>query len=483
MARSLEQAREHIAPVDFAAASDLLRSLIASRSSRTERLEQPDVRDAVETIGRYVKDAGPISLRLESTSLLGKVTETFNSKALIATVAMLIDRGLTIPLPAIGTWGNADDRRYLAKAISLSEAAWIPQYAAEALAQAELNERVSRDIWAELAIARAENLAAALRAIAQALSDWLSGREDSIELSYRKIRRICEALEQTLLTADVPSGRDFGDAFATLVRVAGGRKGADAVRAREEAAISVLDLLIQILRLRFDVLFDSNIYRAAGTVRGWWRPARPPEEVERRTDRVADLAMRGLHILARQGVQDKELRTALSKALDAGRVNSAGQAVAAADIGLDPALSRFLATGQELPEVKSSDALQELNEQATDELLGRLLLAVTNQDVSPDAVLSVANAIDVFEPTQASVIRKAGARLELIRQWVDALASKRRLATYGSRGELVQFDPAVHDTAETLQRLSEVRIALPGVIRAAEGRPSTIIIKAIIEKL
>jgi hypothetical protein len=116
-------------------------------------------------------------------------------------------------------------------------------------------------------------------------------------------------------------------------------------------------------------------------------------------------------------------------------------------------------------------------------LLGRLLLAVTNQDVSPDAVLSVADAIDVFEPTQASVIRKAGARLELIRQWVDALASRRRLATYGSRGELVQFDPAVHDTAETLQRLSEVRIALPGVVRAAEGRPPTIIIKAIVEKL
>jgi hypothetical protein len=362
MVRSVERA-----PEDFAAASNLIRSLIASRSNRTERLEQADVSDAIETMGRYVQNAEATSLRLEATSLLGKTTESFNSKTLIAAITALVDQGLAYPLPAIGTWGNADDRRYLAKAISLSKAAWIPQYAAEALAQAELSEKVSRDIWADLAITRAENLGAALRTIAQALSDWLSEREDSIELGYRKIRRICEALQQTLLTADVPSGRDFGDAFATLVRVAGGRKGADAVRAREEAAISVLDLLIQILRLRFDVLFDSDIYRAAGTVRGWWRPARPPEEVERRSDRVADLAMRGLHILARQGVQDNELRTALSKALDAGRVNSAGQAVAAADIGLDPALSRssplaksFQKSSQAIP-FKSSTSRQRTN--------------------------------------------------------------------------------------------------------------------------
>lgn len=40
-------------------------------------------------------------------------------------------------------------------------------------------------------------------------------------------------------------------------------------------------------------------------------PARPPEEVERRSDRIASLAMQGLHILTRHGVQDKELRLVL----------------------------------------------------------------------------------------------------------------------------------------------------------------------------
>jgi hypothetical protein len=422
-------------------------------------------------------------MRLEAASLLGKANETFNSKAFTAMVAGLIERGLMEPLPPIGSWGNADDRKYLAKAVALSHAPWIAQYAAEALARAEINERTSRDIWADLAVTRAENLAAALRLIARDTANWLSDRGDPSELSYRKLRRICEALAQTLLTADVPSGRDFGNAFASLVRVAGGGKGAEAAKAREEAALGVLDLLIQILRLRFDVLFDSDIYRAAGTVRNWWRPARPPGEVELRSDRVAELAMRGLHILARQGVQDRELRLTLVKSLDATRVNSIGQVVATADLSLEPESSRFLATGQELVEARSQATIQEINEQDADLLLAQLLLTIGNQDVSSETIVSVADAIELFEPTQAAIVRQAGERVGLARQWAEALASKRRLTTYSSRGELVTYDPAVHDAAHQLQRLSQVRVAIPGVVRTVEGRPPQIVIKAIVEKL
>lgn len=470
-------------PSDFIAAGDLLRSLIATRSNRNERLEQADVRLAVETIGRYVADATSPSLRLEATSLLGKVSETFNSKALSAVVAAMLGAGLVNRLPSIGTWGNADDRRYLAKAVALSQASWIPQYAAESLAQAEIAEKVSRDIWAELAIVRAVDLSSALGLIARAVVDWLSGRENADELAYRKLRRTCEALEQTLLTADVPTGRDFGKSFSAFVLVAGGGAGAETLKAREEAAVSVLDLVIQILRLRFDALFDSDIYRAVGTVRRWWRPARPPEAVELRSDRIANLAMRGLHILARQGVQDKELRLAMTNSLDVARVNSAGQAIAAADVSLDPKSSKFLATGQEITQAQSNEAMQELNERATDELLARLLLAIINQDLSAEAMASVADALDLFEPAQALVIRRATGRLQLVRQWVDALVTKRRLVSYASRGELVQYDPALHDTGETLPRLSEVRITSPGVIRTLDGGSPLIVIKAIVEKV
>jgi hypothetical protein len=483
MAHSTDQTPQHSsAPEDFAPAAELIRSLIANRGTRSDRLEQDDIRDAMQTVANFLRNRFSPSLRLEAASLLGKANETFKSKLLTERIANLVGQGLTEPLPSIGDWGNADDRRYLAKAVILSNAPWIPQYAAEALAQTEISEKVSRDIWAELAISRASDLASSLRAVARASTEWLSQRSDSAELAYRKLRRICDALGQTLLTADVPAGPEFGEALTALVRLAGGGKGSEALKVREEAAIGVLDLIIQILKFRFDLLFDSDIYRAVGTVRGWWRPARPPDDVEHRSDRIAHFAMQGLHVLARQGVQDRELRLALTKSLGAARINSSGEAIAAKDISLNPESAKFLATGQELLVSRTNEALQDLNEQDFDDLLARLLLTTKNQDTSADTIRSIADAIDLFEPGQASIIRKAGSRLELMDQWVDALTGKRKLSTYAVRGELVEYDPAFHDTPEALQRLSQVRVVVPGVVRKIEGRPATIIVKAIVEK-
>ena len=295
--------------------------------------------------------------------------------------------------------------------------------------------------------------------------------------------RICEALAQTLLTADVPAGDDFGKAFVSLVNVAGTAHGAEARRLREEAALSVLDLVIQILRVRFEVLFESDIYRAVGLVRGWWRPARPPEPVERRSDRIARLAVDGLHVLARQGVRDIVLHRALTGALGPERINAAGARIAAGDLSLSPEVSRWLATGQESTAAQASGTAQAINEGATDEALGTLLLAAAHHDANPDAIVMAADAMELFEPEQAALMRSVAGRLALIRQWIDALGAKRRLHTYLARGEVVRFDPAVHDTAEALQRSSEVRVAVPGVVRSAAGGSQAIIIKAVVEEL
>lgn len=468
-------------PEDLLQALDLVRGLIEARAFKKERLDDPQILGALSTIGHHAANGKDPSHRFTSLAALGKAREI--SKPIALAVHGSIERALESELPPMAEWGAAEDRYYLAKAVAVSGASWISGYAAAALAQAEISEKLSRDQWAEIAISRSETLANTLQIIAKDLSNWLKGRHEVTDLAYRKLAKVCEALAQTLLIADVPTGSEFGKAFNSLVSVAGGGKGAETFRVREEAAIGILDLVIQTLRLRFDVLFDSDIYRAVGAVRRWWRPARPPDDVERRVDRIANLAMQGLHILARQGVSDNELRRALATALDASRVNSAGQTIASSDPSLGPKSSRWLATGQELSAVRSNETMQEINEQATDELLGKLLLMVSNEDVSSDTLASIAEAIELFEPAHAAALRKSKGRLDIIRQWVDALANKRRLATYASRGELVRYDPAINDSDEELQRLSEVRVAVPGVVRVADGRPPLIIIKAVVQKL
>ena len=65
----------------------------------------------------------------------------------------------------------------------------------------------------------------------------------------------------------------------------------------------------------------------------------------------------------------------------------------------------------------------------------------------------------------------------------QVLASKRRIAVIAVRGEVVPFDPAMHEAQATIQRNSSVRIVVPAVIKQNEGRASTIITKAIVEML
>ena len=303
-----------------------------------------------------------------------------------------------------------------------------------------------RLIWAKLAVSRADTLAEVLSAVGRALSQQTRSSNDTAETAYRRLIRVSEALTKSLITADVPTGQGFGKALASLVMQAGGGKGTEAQKLREDAADTVLDLLIQILRLRFDLLFDSDLYRAVGSVRGWWRPAQPPKGVELKADRIAELAFAGLQVMARQGVFDKELREALVRRPGRERINAAGEILSQKDLSLSPRASHWLATGRDLAEAKSNDVVRELTDQASDDLLAHLLLAVSNDDGSPHALKIVADTIGVFEPAQANTVRVAASRLELTEQWAKALASKRQLSVFGTRGDIVTYDPLVHDS-------------------------------------
>lgn len=474
-------AHEAQMPHDFAEATALVKSLIAMRSFKKERLDEPAVKRALEIIGESAAISHLTVERLEGVALLGKAAEV--SVPISKAVRPLLERALERELPPVDSWGNADDRRYLAKGIGYSQTDWIGRYAAVQLAHADIAEKLAREEWANLAIGCSESLANTLLEVAKALAEQLAPLDESSDLAFRKLVRISEALALSLTVADVPPGDGFGKAFLMLVRPVAGGKGAETRKLRHEAANKLLDLLIQILRLRFEAIFDSDFYRAAGMIRGWWRPARPPEDVERRTDRVAELAVTGLLFLARQGVKDEELRQALVSSLGADRINAAATRISSDGRSLDPSLHRWLTTGQELPVAQKNDAVRETNEHATDELLARLLLALQDRVGGARTLTVIAEAIEAFEPSHASTLRNSAANFELIEQWATALAERRNLVVVERRGDVAHYDPSVHESSSIIQRGGQVRISVPCVARVISGRPPVIIIKAIVEKI
>lgn len=466
---------------DLKTALELVRGLIDTRTFKKERLEDTDVREALAVLARHAAIEGDKRARLEAISTLGKAGEV--SVPISKAVRKPLLAALTAPLPQLGDWGAAEDRFYLAKAVATSDANWIPAYAADALGRAEINEKLSRDEWAALAVNRAESLSQVLAWVGHAAADWLGSREDKTEAAYRKLSRICEALASNLAVSETETGAEFGKALMRLITLAGAGQGAEISRLREEAAGAALDLIIQMLRLRFDALFDSDVYRAVGTVRSWWRPARPPDSLDRRTDRIATLAIKALHTLARQDVQDVEARRILQSALGVERVNAAGSRAASGDPSLAPSVSKWLATGATNPVSAAppkGSALALLAEEELDVALAQLMLAADDPDSSRDAILSIADAIDLFEPTHAGALRRAADRIGLLQQWITTTVSKRGLKIVGGRGEIRAFDRATQESTSPVPSGARVKIVRPGVVRTSDGGTSSIVLRTIV---
>jgi hypothetical protein len=472
-------ANAHPIPDDFVSAAILLQALIAARKLLKARLDEQSVKAAFALVGATAS-AGPPAERLQAISLLGKAAEI--SKPVAEVAIPLMSAALREPLPPTGAWGTADDHYYLAKAVLVGDQPWIASYAASELARADIAERASRSVWAEIAINRAPNLATALNTIGEALADDLRASKHTTDTAARKLNRIASALSEHLSLADVLTGEGFGRSLAALVSEAGGRTGPESKTLRHETALSVLDLMIQVLRLRFEATLDSDVYRAAGTVLQWWKPARAPDIILARSERIVSIAMASLHTLARQGVSQRNLRQALVTAFGAELVGRIGTEFVARDPSLDPAIATWLSSGRELVETRASSSVRDINEHALDELIARLLLTIDNQEAGPQELNLAADAIQLLEPGYAATIRSAATRGRLVAQWAQAIGGKRKLVLAGQRGEIVQYDPALHETQSDFQLGAQVRIRVPGVVRQQEGRPAQAILKGEVEK-
>jgi hypothetical protein len=204
--------------------------------------------------------------------------------------------------------------------------------------------------------------------------------------------------------------------------------------------------------------------------------------VDTLANRIAQLAMDALHTLARQGVLQRNLRNSLVGAFGAEAINTIGSRIVESDPSLEPGTAAWLGSGRALPEVRANAAVREINEQALDEIVAALLLAINHEEAAPQVLELAAGAVELLEPGHAVAIRTAASRARLISQSAEAIAAKRRLSLSGEGGDLVSYDPALHDANDDLQIAARARIKVPGVVKQLEGRPATVVVKAQVEK-
>jgi len=157
------QELDNLSSTQVAEAITHLKSLIETRTFKKEQLQEDRVLADLRRLA-WAASQGSVQMRLEALSVLGKAAEV--SVPIAAAVRPLITSALSAIPPHTGEWGNADDRYYFAKAVSISNNRWIGRYAARELALAGTSEVRSKDVWAELALANCSSIAEAIEEIA-----------------------------------------------------------------------------------------------------------------------------------------------------------------------------------------------------------------------------------------------------------------------------------------------------------------------------
>ena len=219
------------------------------------------------------------------------------------------------------------------------------------------------------------------------------------------------------------------------------------------------------------------MYGVLTALKQWWHPAVPPARFEALCRKVAQAGMEALHLYARQGISDKSLRQAMVDACGKRVVDLLAKSVADADVSLPEEIAYWFLHGREQVDHRSTAAIESLSGRRLDENVGRLLIAISSPDANFRTINSVADQVSVLMPEEASTLSRASNRLAQIASWARAIARSRNMELLGGQGEIVAYDPAIHDANEDCAVGSKVIVSAPGAVRQVPGRPRVLIVK------
>lgn len=387
-----------------------------------------------------------------------------------------IKRRLSEPLPQWYVLEDGEDRYYLAKALQSAPNSRIVDLAFAELAREEAAEKARR-VWASMAFEHSASREEFLVRLNECIAHVKQKQGLTTDALIRRLRRISNVIAEDLATADKPAGSDFGDALRGFYAGSMIASGPDDRDLREESAAEFVGCLARIIRLNLQAASDPEVYGILTALRGWWRPSTPPERFEALSRKVAHAGIDVLHNHARQGAKNTPLRQAIVDACGRSVVDLLSRAVVDADVSLPEDISFWFVRGTEQAGQRSTDAIEALSGKRLDEHIGRLLIAISSPDSNFRTIRSVADQVSILMPDEANTLSRAANRLSQITAWSKAIARSRDLELIGERGEVVTYDPAIHDANEDCIVGSKVVVAAPGAIRKMPGRPQVLIVK------
>lgn len=400
-----------------------------------------------------------------------------------ADIARLLRPAFVEKLPPMQLLSEADDRLNLARACSLMSANWLHDYLANSIAEEETGEKARGEMISAL-LARAGNLAEALRLLANAFERLRPGTESPGDTVARRLTRTLSALRETMMESELEAGDDLGKVLYALVAAplgAVGRPQEEKVQVdlSKEALLTVHDLV----RTRISVVSDPEMYRVVEYCRKLCGGGSWPVDLKKPLERLTTDVTEALLLLGRRGQCDQALLGQLDILCNhPERARAVARELAAKHPELSEDVRDWLEHGRVRVMRQASDAAIEVVASNADESIGLALQAARQARALRDSLREpLASNLEIYDPVLASATQELLDRVQVLAVQVEQAAILRGLALYGTPGDEVEMSVKFFNVVGNTPR-QQMTVRQPAVVRKrADGSIGAVVTKGLVD--
>lgn len=459
---------------------DALTTLISSKWL-PKQADHPSVAVGRQLLLRQIAEADEPEYRLlgiaESVRLVQVV------KRWAPELATQLRSCFAVEWPPMQLLGNADDRLNLARACSLADADWLPQYMARAIAEEETGEKARAELISAL-FTRQPSLAAGLELLANAFSLLRPATESPATTVARRLARTLPLVREFILESELEAGDGLGKALSNLLsdplsEVGRPQEEKVQVDLSREALLTVHDLV----RTRISVVADAEMYRAAAycrrlcAARGNW-----PSELRKPLDRLISDVREAIVLLGRQGQCHQALIDQLDVLCDyPERAKAVARGIAEKHPELPEEVREWLIRGRRRIVKDASQAAIEAAASSADESIGLALQASRQvKQMGEGLRASLGATLEIYEPTLAPAAAELLDRVRVLAIQLEQAAQHRGLGLYGVVGEDIEMSTKFFSAVGSGHR-PRMTVVQPAIVRLrTDGTPGDVVTKGLV---
>jgi hypothetical protein len=457
-----------------------LSTLIGAKVLPKEAGDDAIARGRVQLIADAINHPEPKYrlLAIAETIRLGQVVKRW-----LPEITKQLEVAFEHPLAPMQLLDDADDRLNVARACSLFQRDWMPQYLAISIAEEEQGEKARCEMIAALLI-RVPTLADGLRMLAPHFENLRPKTETPSDTVARRLTRTLNALRGAILESELDAGDELGKALHRTISGALSLVGRPQdEKAQIDLARETLLTVHDIVRTRISVVADPDMYLSISYCRQICGGVSWPDGLKKPINRLITDVTEALLLLGRQGQCDQALLGQLNVLCNyPERARIIAKEIADRHPELPEDVRDWLERGRVRNVRAGSSSSRESAASNADGTIGLAMQIARAARRSSSAVRDrLISNLQIYEPSMVPAISDILDKVQALAVHLDQVASLRDLELYGTPGDEVDASAKFFDVVGSNPRQRMVVKQSAIVKKRADGSIGDVVLKGLVE--